>query len=146
MPSTEPSPRSGRVSGGVAVIARDCGEVPGDVPRPQLHDVPVGIREVDRAPVVGPEGVLGHRRARRAQPRHDGVVVGLGDVHREMDVRAALAAGEPDLRAPQPDPRALARHHPDRLAVRPALDDRHPEQAGVERLGHAEVLDLEHEL
>jgi hypothetical protein len=90
--------------------------------------------------------VLGHRRALGAQPRHDDVVVGLGDVHREVHVRAALAARQPDLRAPQPDPRALARHHPDRLAGRPALDDRQPEQAGVERLGGGEVLHLEHEL
>ena len=53
---------------------------------------------------------------------------------------------EPDLRAPEADARALAGHHPDRLAVRPALHDRQPEHAGVERLGRLEVHHLEHQL
>ena len=52
---------------------------------------------------------------------------------------------EADLRAPEADPRAVAGHHPDRLAVRPAVDDRQPERAGVERLGRLEVDDFEHE-
>jgi len=45
-------------------------------------------------------------------------------VQREVDVDAAAAAEHPDLRPPQPDPRAVAGHEPDRLARRPALDDR----------------------
>ena len=52
---------------------------------------------------------------------------------------------EADLRTPEPDPRAVAGHHPDRLAVGPAVDDRQAEHARVEGLGGLEVDHLEHE-
>ena len=81
--------------------------------------------------------------ARRS--RDGGVVVGLGDVHGEVDVDAAAAALEADLGLPEADPGAVAGHHPDRVAVGPAVDDRQAEQARVERLGGFEVDDLEHE-
>ena len=52
----------------------------------------------------------------------------------------------PDLRAPEPDARAVAGHHPDRFALVPALHHRQPEDARVERLGRIEIDDLEDEL
>ena len=90
----------------------------------------------------GPLRAVRDGGARRRRPR---VVVGLGDVHREVHVDAAAAALEPDLRAPEADAGAVAGHHPDRLAIRPAVDDRQAEHAGVERLGGLEVDHLEDE-
>jgi hypothetical protein len=82
-----------------------------------------------------------------AQALDRGVVVRGRYVEGEVDVRTSAPAGDPDLRAlPEPDPRPLAREQPDRLALLPALDDRQPEDIGVERLGGGEVGDLEHEL
>ncbi len=81
-----------------------------------------------------------------AKARDRAVVVLAGKVHRVVHVDAAAAAGEPDLRPPETDARAVARHHPDRLALHPALDDRKAEHLRVEPLGRGEVDDLEHEL
>jgi hypothetical protein len=77
----------------------------------------------------------------------DGAVVALlGDVHGEVHVDAAAPARQSDLRAPQADPRAVAGHDPDRLALGPALDHRQAEDTRVEALGGFEVDDLEDEL
>ena len=127
----------------------DCmrpAQVAGDVPRPQLDEVVVGVVDVGRARVrAGLERVLADVEAGRVQRRDRGVVVRFGDVQREVDVDAAAAALQADLRAPQADPRAVAGHHPDRFAVRPAVHDRQPERAGVERLGRLEVDHFQHE-
>ena len=66
-------------------------------------------------------------------------------MHREVDVDAAAAALEADLGAPEADAGAVAGHHPDRVAVGPAVDDGQAEDARVERLGGLEVDDLENE-
>ena len=63
-----------------------------------------------------------------------------------MNVHPAAAAGDPELRSPQADPRQRPGHHPDAPAFLPTVDDREPEDAGVERLGSLEVDDLQHEL
>ena len=133
---------------GAASAHRHCGqrEVAGDVPGPELDEVAVGVVEVGGAGVrARREGVLGDLRALGAQVGDGGVVVGLGDVHGEVDVDAAAAALEADLGLPEADPRAVAGHHPDRVAVGPAVDDRQAEQARVERLGGLEVDDFEDE-
>ena len=99
--------------------------VAGDVPGPELDEVVVGVVDVRRARVrAGLELVLADVEAGRLQRRDRAVVVLLGDVQGEVDVDAAAAALQADLRAPEADPRAVAGHHPDRFAVRPAVDDR----------------------
>ena len=72
--------------------------------------------------------------------------ISVPDVHRVVDVDAAAALLEADLRLPQADARAVAGHHPDRVAVGPAVDDGESERVGVEGLGGLEVDHLEHEL
>src|SRR5207302_2673065 len=84
--------------------------------------------------------------ARFAQPGDGGVERVLRDLEGKVDVLAAAAARDADLRPPEADARAVAGHHPDRLPLRPPLHDRQPENAVVETLGGCEILDFEHEL
>ncbi len=65
-----------------------------------------------------------------AQACYRRVVLAGGEVHRVVDVDAAPTSAEPELRAPEPDPRPVRRHDPDRSAAgRPPLDDRKTEDA-----------------
>ncbi|TML50640.1 MAG: hypothetical protein E6G23_00680 [Actinobacteria bacterium] len=79
-----------------------------------------------------------------AQPRDGGVVVGLLDVHRVVDVNTTAACRDPDLRRPEPDPGPCAGHYPD--AILGAQGDREAEHARVEALRGVQVEHLEHEL
>ncbi len=118
-----------------------------DVPRPELDDVAVGIGDVHRATVVvHPEIVNFNLLPLRAEPLDRSVERVGRDVHREVDVHAASAAGQADLRPPKADARAVSGHDPDGLPLLPALDDRKAQHLGVEPLGGREVHDLEHEL
>lgn len=63
-----------------------------------------------------------------------------------MDVHPAAPLRDPDLGAPQSDPRTGPGHHPDRIAVRPAQNHGEAEHAGVEPLGGVEIEHLEDEL
>ena len=68
-----------------------------------------------------------------AQSRDGGVVVGLVDVHRVVDVDTAASCRDPDLRGPEPDPGPRPGRHPH--AILGALGDWEPEHARVEALG-----------
>ena len=118
-----------------------------DVPRPELDDVAVGIGDVDRAAVVvHPEVVHLELLFVFAEP-FDRCVEGIGrDVHGVMDVQAATAAGQADLRPPEADSRAVSGHDPHGLPVLPPLDDREAQHLGVETLRLRQIADLEHEL
>src|SRR5438067_10695502 len=117
------------------------------VPGPELDNVAVRVGDV-RGPVVAVPVELVHLGfvPVAAQALEGGLELLAGEVQREVHVQPAPPAGEADLRRPQPDPRARARHHPDRLPLFPALDDREPKCGGVEAFGRLEVDDLEHEL
>ena len=117
-------------------------------PTSQVHSsttLPSGSVDVGRAAGAVERDLL-DLLAALTEKGHRGLVVLLRDVHREVHVRAAATARQSHLRAPQPDPRALAGHHPDRLSVRPALHYGQPEDARVEGLRRPEVLDLQHQL
>src|SRR5215211_524768 len=129
-----------------SAISRSSAQVLRHVPRPHLDYVPVGVVDVGGAAVAVRELDLLDLLAALAQPRHGGVVVLLGDLHREVNVQSAAAARQADLRPPQADARALAGHHPDRLAVGPALHHRQAEHAGVELLRRLEIHDLQYQL
>src|SRR4051812_1959442 len=101
-------------------------QVLGHVPGPDLDQVAVRVVHVG-----GPAGALELRLldllAERAETLDSRLVVGLGDVHREVHVHAAAAPEQADLRLPESDSRAISRHHPDRLAPGPAVYHREPE-------------------
>src|SRR4051812_25342097 len=120
-------------------------EVPGHVPRPQLDQVAVRVVDVARA-ARARELRPAHVEPLGPQALHRRRVVGVLDAHGEVDVDAAAAAEQPDLRLPQPDASAVAGHDPVRIPVGPAVDDREAEDAGVEALGGLEVDDHEDEL
>src|SRR6185437_12674089 len=117
---------------------------------PELHQVAVGVGHVD-----GTAGLVA--RAKRAKlvyrrvvaggaKRRHALVEGLGrNLEREVDVAAAAASLEAHLRHPETDAGGPG-EHPERIAVRPALDDRKAERAGIEALRPLEVRDLEHQL
>lgn len=115
-----------------------------DVPRPQLDDVTVGIRDVERAArlaeifFVGLVVVL-------AQAGNRGLVVGLLEVHRVVDVKAAAAVGDPDLRPPEADPRPGPGHQPDPVVLA-AADHGEAKDARIEPFRRFEVEHLEHQL
>src|SRR6266516_7743662 len=133
-----------------ALLALVLAQVLGDVPRPQLHDMTSGIRDVcgvSAAVTVAGVVVVQHLVARLAQPCDGGVVLRGGQVHRVVHVDAAPATSESDLGPPQADARAIAGHEPDRAtATRPALHDGEPEQARVEALACLQVVHLERDL
>src|SRR5829696_4618191 len=104
-------------------------QVLGDVPRPQLHDVAVRIPDVRRPSVRIAEAHHLDVLAASADQLDRRVEVRVGDLHREVHVHAAAASSETDLRTPESDPRALAGHNPDRLAVVRSIHDRQPEHA-----------------
>jgi hypothetical protein len=74
-----------------------------------------------------------------ANPLDGAVVVGLGEVQPDVDVDAAAAAGDAELRLPKADSRSLAGQDPDRFTMRPALDHRQAQDDGVELLSRLEV-------
>ena len=104
--------------------------------------LPSGSVDVDGARVL--EVLLVHVEAVFSQARDRRLVVVLADVHRVVDVRAALAAGDPDLRRPEADPRALADEEP--CSIVGAAQRRQAEHLAVEPCGRVEIGDLEHEL
>jgi hypothetical protein len=63
-----------------------------------------------------------------------------------MDMDATAAACHAHLRLPEPDPGPVAGHHPRRIPMLPAFDDRQAEKLRVEMHGSLEIDDLEHEL
>src|SRR4051812_40175094 len=127
--------RSARVAGiAAATSSRRLIQVLSHIPGPELDQVAVRIVYVSGA-AGALEGRLLDVEALAAQLLDRRVVVGVGDLHRVVDVLAAAAAVQPGLRPPQPDAGALAGHHPDRLALRPAVHDREAEGPCVERLG-----------
>src|SRR5215218_2949694 len=65
-------------------------------------------------------------------------------MQRVVDMGAALAAGDPDLRGPEADPRPVACEHPDPL-FRAQLHGQ-AEHLRVEARRRVEVGDFEHEL
>ena len=121
------------------------------VPCPEFDDVPVGIGHVGgptRVSVdpVAVEGLLVHLEPVAAKTVDGSLVVGVRQVQGVMDVHPSPPASDSDLRTPEPDPRALAGHHPDGLAALPALDHGQAESFRVEAHGFLEVDDLEDEL
>ncbi len=117
------------------------------IPGPTLDDVAIRIGDVQRSSVA----VVLERDdfglvAVAPQPLGCRVELGVVEVEREVNVHTAAAAGDPELRSPQADPRQRPGHHPDAPTFLPTVDDREPEDAGVERLGSLEVDDLQHEL
>src|SRR6266852_5678303 len=100
-------------------------DMAGDVPRPELDAVPVGIGNVGGSTLTRwRRRVFGHSATPRSRSFNERVVVLFPDVHREMDMSTRLTAGEADLCLPQADPGAVAGHDPGHSATFPPLDDR----------------------
>jgi len=134
--------RGGRESGIGAPV-----EVVTDIPGPQFDDVSVGVVDVRGAARLGRvERHLLDLESVGAEPRYRGVVVGVGKVHCEVHVNPTASTGEPHLRTPEPDARAVAGHYPQGVTVRPPVDDRKSEDARVEVLRRREVDHFEYEL
>src|SRR6266849_6415293 len=95
----------------VVVDVIDLIDVAGDVPRPVLDAVPVGIGNVGGSTLSGwGRRALGHRATTRPKSFNERVTFLFPHVHREMDMSSRLATGEADLCLPQADPGAVAGH------------------------------------
>ena len=113
--------------------------------RPELDAVAVGVVDVGRPAPARTTAVDARLETVLGEPLDGGVEVVVREVQGEVDVRAAAAACDAVLRAPQPDPRTAAQD-PERLAPGPALEDGQPSCPEQQPLGRFEVVHLEDQL
>src|ERR1700674_1577542 len=151
-----PSPSSPLQEGTVSESARarrlSRGIFPqmlGDVPRPELDHVAAWVGHVGSPPTavkpIPTVVVVEHCVAMLSDPLQDGGVRLGRETHRVVDVDAAAAAAQPDLRPPETNAGPVAGHHPHRL-VGPPLDHRESKDLGVELFRRGEVALLQSDL
>jgi hypothetical protein len=136
------SARAGRLS------RRQLSQMVGHVPGPELDHVAAGVGDVGCSAAtvaVLRVVVIQHRITPFSQPL-DNCVVSVGrQPHRIVHVNSATASAQSYLRPPQTDASPVGCHHPNRL-VRPALDHREAQDAGVELFSRLQIALLERDL